>query len=76
MSSKEPELAGGRAQDTDPYLSWALVYDPVLRDTFASLGDGCTCEKATVRASSSGPVIFLARSIHTWIEQPENTWST
>lgn len=36
-------------------------------------GDGCTCEKATVSASSSGPVTFSARSIHTWVEQAEGT---
>lgn len=49
-------------------LNETHIYDPVPGTPPSFLADGCTCEKATVRASSSGPVIFSARSIHTWVE--------
>lgn len=55
-------------QEPGPAYNETHIYDPVPGIPPPFLVDGCTCEKATVRASSSGPVIFSARSIHTWVE--------
>lgn len=56
-----PASQGGQEERPSSPVPLSLA-----RTTSPGLRDLCTCEKATVRVSSSGPVIFSARSIHTW----------